>query len=848
MNSDFQRISNALQFVDSSDRETWVQMAMAVKAELGNDGFDLWDAWSQQGDSYKASDARDVWRGIKPGGGVNIGTLFHHAKRGGWRDDSDYTPPSAEELAYRQQRAEARAAADAEQIQREKAETASKAKALFKAATEARPDHPYLVQKGVSPTATLREMNASAIADALGYAPKSGGEPLTGRVLVVPVKQGDNISTLELIDQNGRKTALPGRGTKAGGYWAALRLPDDGDGLTLMIGEGVATVLSARAANGHHAIAALSSGNLQAVATIMRERYPTATLLILADLNKTTGEPDSHALDAARATGGKVAIPEFGSDRDTNMTDFNDAAQIFGSEAVARMIADAIEPTAAAAGDDWPDPLPIPSTLLPVEPFSDLMLPDSLRPWIADIAERMQCPPDFPAVGAMVALSSVIGRKACIQPKRVDTDWKVMPNLWGAVVGRPGVMKSPALSEVMKPLTRMETAAQNSFETAMRAYDEGAAVDELMQKAAKDNASRAAKKGNREEAARLLFDASPPDLDDMKPALRRYKVTDATVEALGEILIENPWGVLAYRDELHGLLCSLDREGQEGARAFYLQGYDGDQGYTFDRIMRGRYLHIPAVCIAMLGGIQPGKLQGYIRDAVSGGSGDDGLLQRFGLLVWPDIDTEWRNVDRFPDSPAKAAAFETFSVLDAMQPGTDPETGEQIAICYRFSDDAQERFEAWRNDFERERRSEDFHPAMQSHLSKYRKLVPALALVIALADRETEVSDRSLLKALAWADYLQSHAARTYAAGTGPSTEAAAALLAKIRNGSVQDGFKPADVYLKGWSHLATREAVNDAATLLCDLQCIRRNETKPGNAGGRPSVTYTVNPKILRG
>lgn len=55
-----------------------------------------------------------------------------------------------------------------------------------------------------------------------------------------------------------------------------------------------------------------------------------------------------------------------------------------------------------------------------------------------------------------------------------------------------------------------------------------------------------------------------------------YKITDATVESLGEILIENPWGVLAYRDELHGLLKSLDKEGQEGARAFYLQAYDGN--------------------------------------------------------------------------------------------------------------------------------------------------------------------------------------------------------------------------------------------------------------------------------
>jgi putative DNA primase/helicase len=40
----------------------------------------------------------------------------------------------------------------------------------------------------------------------------------------------------------------------------------------------------------------------------------------------------------------------------------------------------------------------------------------------------------------------------------------------------------------------------------------------------------------------------------------------------------------------------------------------------------------------MVGGIQPGRIQGYVRDAVSGGSGDDGLLQRFGLIVERDPD------------------------------------------------------------------------------------------------------------------------------------------------------------------------------------------------------------------
>jgi putative DNA primase/helicase len=122
----------------------------------------------------------------------------------------------------------------------------------------------------------LREIKVERLADLLGYAPKSGGELLTDRVLLAPVKVGDALATLEMIDGDGRKSAIYG-GQKRGGYWAAQRIPEgDSEGLRFLIGERVSTVLSAREASGHAAVAALSCGNLKDVALIMREQYPRA--------------------------------------------------------------------------------------------------------------------------------------------------------------------------------------------------------------------------------------------------------------------------------------------------------------------------------------------------------------------------------------------------------------------------------------------------------------------------------------------------------------------------------------------------------------------------------------------
>ena len=246
--TDLERIRAALEFVPADDRETWLRMGMAVKAELNGEGFDVWDTWSQSAESYNAKDTRDVWRSIRPDGKVSVGTLYHEAKARGWRDNGGHPRPTPAAVAERQRATAERAAAEQADIASERADTAAKAAAVWTAATLARADHPYLERKRIAPVPTLREITADAAAAILNYQPKSRGEPLTGRLLVVPAKRGDGLSTLELIDETGRKTALAGRGTKAGAYWATWRI-QEGCGMVL-IGEGVATAATCRKREG----------------------------------------------------------------------------------------------------------------------------------------------------------------------------------------------------------------------------------------------------------------------------------------------------------------------------------------------------------------------------------------------------------------------------------------------------------------------------------------------------------------------------------------------------------------------------------------------------------------------
>jgi putative DNA primase/helicase len=48
------------------------------------DGFELWDHWSRSSARYRETDARDVWRSMRPDGGISLATLFFEAKEHGY--------------------------------------------------------------------------------------------------------------------------------------------------------------------------------------------------------------------------------------------------------------------------------------------------------------------------------------------------------------------------------------------------------------------------------------------------------------------------------------------------------------------------------------------------------------------------------------------------------------------------------------------------------------------------------------------------------------------------------------------------------------------------------------------
>lgn len=492
-------------------------------------------------------------------------------------------------------------------------------------------------------------------------------------------------------------------------------------------------------------------------------------------------------------------------------------------------------------GQDWCEPGSLPGELPEVPALDSALLPKALRPWITDIADRIQCPLDYPAAGVMVALAGVVGRQIAIRPQLHD-DWTVIPNLWGAIIGRPGLLKTPALAEVLRPIRHLEAQARECYDRQMLEHDASRLVQRQAAKQAEREVATALKQGNRKKATDVALAAQQGESEP--PARRRYLTQDSTVEKLGELLAANPRGILVFRDELTGWLRSMDREGHEGARSFYLEAWNGTGSYTYDRIGRGT-IDIEAACVSILGSIQPGPLRAYISDALRGGASDDGLLQRFQVVVWPDPPTGWKEVDRWPNTEARQDALEVFRRLDCIDPASlRADTSDALPYC-RFCQAGLEAWREFRARLEARLRSGVEAPAFEAALAKQRSLVPSLALLIHLADNPEggPVTEQATLQAIAWAEYLEDHARRLYAPALDRAGHAARALGEKIRSGELGTEFKARDVYRRGWSGL-DRESCDLALDLLESVGWLCSAEVP---TDGRPYTEWRVNPRIYQ-
>lgn len=331
--SDYDEIRNALSYIDAHDRDTWIQIGSALKDELGEEGFNLWDSWSQGADNYNARDAKTAWKSFKPGL-VHIGSLFYHARANGYRPDKPYTPPPPEEQARIKAEREATRLAE-EQARAERREQVKHlAQRIWAGATPADISHPYLAAKGITDAAAIAGLRQNM------YQGDNN--------LLVPVYFNREIVNLQSINQDGGKRFFAD-GQVQGGFAVVGDAANTQNGI--VIAEGFATAASIHQTTGKTVIVAFNAGNMPEISERLAQNLPKDVPVVFAVDNDASQTGMKKALQAAAYFEGRAQVvePEFtmaqirryqmenGTDdkgRPKLPSDFNDLHHLAGIEAV----------------------------------------------------------------------------------------------------------------------------------------------------------------------------------------------------------------------------------------------------------------------------------------------------------------------------------------------------------------------------------------------------------------------------------------------------------------------------------------------------------------------------------
>lgn len=494
-------------------------------------------------------------------------------------------------------------------------------------------------------------------------------------------------------------------------------------------------------------------------------------------------------------------------------------------------VADLVGRYSHQGNPDWMDPLPLAADLHKVPEFDLAMLPDAFKGFVKDNAERMGQPLDFFGVPLMIVAAAALGSGWAICPKAYDEGWKESAVLWGGIVAPPGSKKSACLNKALGPIHVIEEQlqAQHAQEMVQYAHD----------KAAFDAQQKLIKSGKGLASIASLIP------EPLKPHLARALVQDATYQKLAEVMSSSPNGVLAVGDELAGMISSWGAKGQEAARGFFLTAWNGDQPFTVDRVERGTQ-RISRAYLCLMGGFQPGVLASYVGQTMAGGRDDDGLVQRFQMIAYPDFPKSLVEVDRAADQAAADRMRDAILQLRNLTPAIVGAKVEQNGGrgYLHFADDAQRAYDIARQKIETAARSGRYSGPISSHLAKMPGTIAKLALIIHLADGGSgPVNVRATKRALRWFGYLQAHALSVYGMSGTAHVNAAKHLLEKIQEGKLSQQFTLREVKRKGWSGLATDDAVGNALDVLVQRNWLR---VSAQDTGGRPAEVYTVHPQAL--
>lgn len=313
----------AIEYIDATDRSTWIKVGAAIKSEFGDEGFAVWDKWSQKAGNYNAQAARSSWKSFRTGK-VGLGSLIYLAKQGGYSPSKlQRSPTQASPSPKKSNQSET------DEIKRRTSAREKSQEIWKKSHTVSK--HAYLENKRINHPEVIKSIKQIRF---------SGVD-----LLLIPVRDiKGTIHSLQYINEEGSK-----RFTKDGmikGNFAVIG--DESKAKEgIILAEGLATAASLYQASGIPVVIAFNAENMKEVAKELNRANFAKNYIVACD-NDMSATGINKALDAAKElNNAQMIVPSFGK-KDIEEyqkyypnklpSDFNDLHLVKGLNAVSQTI------------------------------------------------------------------------------------------------------------------------------------------------------------------------------------------------------------------------------------------------------------------------------------------------------------------------------------------------------------------------------------------------------------------------------------------------------------------------------------------------------------------------------
>tara|TARA_R110002049_G_C9175744_1_gene562603 strand:- start:4376 stop:6625 length:2250 start_codon:yes stop_codon:yes gene_type:complete len=335
--------------------------------------------------------------------------------------------------------------------------------------------------------------------------------------------------------------------------------------------------------------------------------------------------------------------------------------------------------------------------------IDDLVFPIDIYPkeiqnYLLECNTKLDSSVEYMGVSLLWLISVCIGNSIEMEVKK---GWTENLSVWISVVGKAGLGKTPSISNIINPLTKINA---KEISTYIKEYEKFEYYDSLTKK-------------EKEEHSEV-----------QKPVKAQFIANDITLEALVDLHQESDNSVGVFKDELAGWLKDMNKYREGSDLEFWLSTWSG-KSINLNRLTRkGSFVEKPF--IPVLGGIQPSIFNTFYTEE----NKSNGFMDRM-LLSYPDLTIDKYNDKEIGDDMLiwyKEAIISFYDTLKSII--KRDEEFNIIPLTAYFSDEAKIEWKRIFNEITDIQNDDGENEYLKSMLPKQKSYIPRFACLIHVFD------------------------------------------------------------------------------------------------------------------